>query len=255
MRLYADCLEMHGEEKRNLHEMGVIVHPQTMQDKIVGDQADFRTLECSPAVFTIMDGGDRDAMLTSLGLNLAWARADFAERICTLDGRKHVNPGEAWKLRRETWEEFLHTDTAGFDRTPRFAYTYSERFGLNINTFYTTKPSEPLLVRLVRELREKPDTRQGILPVFNALVDSTNMGGVKRIPCSMHYQFMRRENKLKAMYVMRSCDFMTHFPYDIWMALELQHAIATHLDIDPGHFTFFAGSLHIYAKDADLGVF
>jgi len=242
MRIYETCREMHSEEKRNLHEMGTKVHPQTMQDKEVSHDPKFETLELAPAVFTILSGKDRDEWLIELGCNLKWANQEFWERVrLTIDGDHGINPGQAWRERAEVWKPFLHND--------QFSYTYSERFGRILGRRYGA------LQKVCQELQARPDTRQAVLPVFCTPLDMPNMGGIARIPCSMHYQFMIRRHQLDLMYVMRSCDFVTHFPYDIWMALELQSAVATKLGYESGRFTFFAGSLHIYAKDADPGVF
>jgi len=245
MRIYHNCTEMHSEVKRDLHEMGTLVHPQTMQDKDVADDEGYRTLELSPYEFTILDGSDRDQWLRSLRLNLEWCHHDFAERTRTLDAfASPVNPGKAWALRRETWEEFIEPNG-------RFAYTYSERLGYQIGA----GGGSTLIERVLDELQRNPDSRQCVVPIFHAELDTRNMGGKHRIPCSLHYQFLRREGGLRMLYVMRSTDFVTHFPYDIWMALELQSLFAKKLGIAAERFVFFTGSLHIYAKDADPGVF
>ena len=111
------------------------------------------------------------------------------------------------------------------------------------------------LDRVVTELMNHPDSRQCILPIFDARDDLPNLGGIKRVPCSLHYQFAIRDGELRIFYVMRSSDFATHFAYDIWMALELQHYIAGLLDKHPGRMTFFTGSLHLYKKDWDRETF
>ena len=236
MRIYADVFEMHSEVRRDIHEMGVVVHPATMQDKDVRDDLGYQTLELSPCVFSVLSGAKRDLWLDSLGLRLDWAHQDIVERLAGFrpEEREPVNPGAAWKHRAETWEPFLHSG--------RFAYTYSERlFGS--------------IVPIVNLLRDNPDTRQAVMPIFNATLDIPNVGGRARVPCSMHYQFLRRRGALECIYVMRSSDFLTHFPYDIWMAFETQANVAVALGIPLGPLTFFSGSLHIYRKDADPGVF
>lgn len=242
MRIYANCMEMHSEVKRDLHEMGIKVHPQTMQDKQVADNPDFETLELSPCDFTILDGRDRDDLLVHTGKRLDWAKAEFEERV---DGGTH-NPGSAWELRRETWAQFIHNG--------EFAYTYSERFGQPLHSKRGEFCGSPLDI-VVRELREHPDTRQAILPMFDGYTDLPNLGGKARVPCTLQYQFLIRAGELRMIYTMRSSDFATHFPYDIWLALQLQEYVASVLTIAPGRFTFFTGSLHLYAKDADPGTF
>jgi thymidylate synthase len=242
MRIFATCREMMSEMNRDIHEMGTLVHPQTMQDKDVRDDPAYRTLELSPAVFMVLDGSDRDAMVLNAKGNLKWCEEDFKERVGI--GGDRINPGKAWMLRRETWEPFIHNG--------EFAYTYSERINRRVGG---GSPDDSALERIMHELEKNPSTRQAILPIFNADLDTPNMGGKARIPCSLHYQFMRRRDQLDMIYVMRSSDFHTHFVYDIWMALELLAYVADELGVPVGRFTFFSGSLHIYQKDADLGAF
>lgn len=238
MRIYANCLEMHNEVKRDLHEMGTLVHPQTMQDKDVADDPNFETLELSPYDFMIVDGSDRVQLLEKLGLDVQWFHDEFDERVSGMQ----ENPGEAWKLRRATWEEFIHDGT--------FAYTYSERMGRKIHRVDDFAGTSALDV-VIGELRERPDTRQAILPIFYGNDDLANAGGFARIPCSMHYQFTIRQNELRIFYIMRSSDFATHFAYDIALALELQAYVADVLRLKAGRMSFFTGSLHLYRKDWD----
>jgi len=244
MRLYRNCQEMYSDVRRDIHEMGTLVHPETMQDQHVANDPRYATLELAPYTFMILDGNDRNSFLSHVGGNLSWAQQEHAERVGpAFADERGINPGEAWKLRRETWEPFLHEG--------HFGYTYSERFAQFADH---TKDDYSILHRVYRELLEHPNTRQAIVPVFSPR-DVGAIGGVRRIPCSMHYQFMRRGDQLLMHYVMRSSDFLTHFPYDIWLALQLQWDFAERLNLTPGRFTFFTGSLHLYAKDADLGVF
>jgi thymidylate synthase len=122
-------------------------------------------------------------------------------------------------------------------------------------------------------LEVHPDTRQAIInihsnicptfgvkgaaisPVFGS-ADLENTGGLGRIPCSMYYQFIRRNNALNLIYTMRSCDFLVHYPIDLMLALRAQTHVAQILGIKPGAFTHFIGSLHAYQKDmSKRGIF
>lgn len=249
MRIFANMSEMMNEVRRDLHELGTLVHPQTMQDLNVAGDPDYATLELSPYGFMIINGSDRASVLEAMGGNLEWLNAEFRERmglaVCETE-RGNYNPGEAWTLRRETWGRFIHDGV--------FAYTYAERFNRNLAS--DDSPEwESILSGLLHELTEHPDTRQAILPMFDGMTDLPNMGGKARIPCTMHYQFLRRQHGLDVIYVMRSSDFNTHFMYDIALALELQAYFAKLLNSRVGRLTFFTGSLHLYKKDADPGVF
>jgi thymidylate synthase len=72
----------------------------------------------------------------------------------------------------------------------------------------------------------------------------------------MYYQILVRVSKVDLVYTMRSCDFLTHFPVDIFLALLLQDWFANKLNLATGIFTYFVGSLHAYQKDMKLrGIF
>jgi len=72
----------------------------------------------------------------------------------------------------------------------------------------------------------------------------------------MYYQFYIRDNKLHMIYTMRSCDFLTHFIYDVYFSIFLQSYVADNLNLNMGTFTHFIGSLHAYKKDmAERGIF
>lgn len=249
MRIFANCKEMMSEMKRDIHEMGTLVHPQTMQDLSVEHDPGYATLELSPASFMILDGSDRDQMIEDAKASLAWCQSDFDERVF----KDRENPGTAWKHRRETWERFIHNG--------KFAYTYSERLWRRLQDRSipfiegNLAPTRPAIHAIIQELVKHPETRQAVLPIFNGDLDLCNLGGKARVPCSLHYQFLRRRGQLDIIYVMRSSDFNTHFVYDIWQALELLGYVAERISAPVGRMTFFSGSLHIYRKDADEGTF
>ncbi len=223
MRIYQNCMEMLSEVHRDLFEMGQTVKPRTMQDKNIEGNEDFETLELSSYPFAIESPLDIDEMIQHRGLNIEWCRRDFEERTSTAD----INPGEAYKLREE-WEEFVHGG--------KFAYTYNERL------IYQLRET-------IKLLKFDPDTRQAVITIYEGGKDVHNRGGIKRVPCSMYYQFMVRNGALDCVYTMRSSDFMTHFPYDIWHAVMLQNLIAKEIGFPAGKLTFFSGSLHAYKKD------
>jgi thymidylate synthase len=112
---------------------------------------------------------------------------------------------------------------------------------------------------IIEELKKNPDSRQCIIELHSP-EDYKNMGGKKRIPCSLEYIFQIRKNaygipKLNISYTMRSCDFYSHFRNDIWLACELRDYIANKIDVQSGMFTMFIASLHMYKKDWEQGVY
>lgn len=233
MRMYADPLEMVKEVERDLFEMGVQVHPETMQDRVVAGDDDYRTVELFSYAYSVtnleLDGLRR--MVEYLGGNLAWAEAELRDRV----SQEWVNPGDAWKMAEGTWGAFV--------RDGQFAYTYNERL-------------REQLPQVVRELRVRPNTRQAVVTMYDRHQDVGNWGGKDRVPCSLHYQFYLRAGRLNVIYSMRSCDFLTHFVHDVYLAAGVLRHVADAVGVPVGTLTHFLGSLHAYSKDMESrGIF
>lgn len=226
-RIFENMKEALNEIERDLMEMGIKVHPHTMQNKLVKNNDDYSTLEVQNYSFMILDLSDKNKCVS----NLKWCEAEFKERIYPNSG----NPGDAWRIRPEVWSEFLNFDG-------KFDYTYSER----INDYNQ-------LNLVIKELKENPDTRQAIIHV-HAPKDIKVMRK-DRIPCSMYYQLMIRRESLDIIYNMRSSDFDTHFAHDIWLADELRKYIADSVGLLPGLFHMNIGSLHRYKNYTKKHVF
>ena len=236
MRIFANCSEAIAEIERDIYVRGRLVHPERMQDKDVKHDDSFITKELTCYTFTILDGRDRDAMLKKFDIPKEYVQREWNDRLSGIMSEL-ANPGIAWKITPKLWKQYL-------DREGKFDYTYSERF-------YEYK--QPEFVR--EELRKHPNSRQGIVSIYNPNHDARNIGQ-KRIPCSMYYQFMIREDKLNLIYTMRSCDFLNHFGADVWLAFEFQRWMAGQLLRKPGNLTMFIGSLHVYKKYMrKMGVF
>ncbi len=227
-RIFENMKEAINEIERDIMEMGIYVFPHTMQNKVVKDDENYSTKEVQNYSFTILDLKHKNAMLDEK--NLKWCCAEFNERI-DVDGA-FVNPGKAWKIRQDTWEEFLVDG--------KMDYTYCER----MNAF-------DQINKVVDELSENPDSRQCLIHInfpSDCLVWQKN-----RIPCSVYYQLMIRRGKLDIIYNMRSSDFYSHFKNDIWLADELRNYIANKIDIEPGLFMMNVGSLHAYKNYGHKG--
>ena len=225
MRIFQDATEMIREVERDLWEMGIRVQPETMQDLVVEGDDSYETVELQGYGYMLTSLGfpELESMVRYLRGNLGWADAEFSDRISAY----YINPGSTYKI-MPVWEQFL--------RDGQFSYTYNERF----------REQLPLIVR---ELKLRPNTRQAILTMYDRHQDMNNWGGKDRVPCSLTYQFMIRRGKLNMIYTMRSCDFLTHFVHDVYLAARLLRYISKVLEIEIGTFTHFIGSLHAYKKD------
>lgn len=238
MRIYKDCLEAVKEIERDLFEMGTKVNVGSMQDI----KKEFETLEVRTYDYMIAKPLDKmkeaqDYFKLS-ELEKDYILQEFYDRT-TADRRwnlSELNPGKAWRLRPKVWFKFLNRDN-------KFSYTYAQRIMWQLRD-------------IVNLLKNDKYNRQCIVQIYNNNFDGSNRGGIARIPCSMYYQFIYREGKLNMIYTMRSCDLLTHFIYDMCIAILMLDQVATWTNMKIGDFTHFIGSLHAYKKDMDeKGIF
>lgn len=219
MRFYETFREATGEIKRDLAEMGIRVHSKTYQDKDISKDEGMVQRELQNYVYTVTKPA-----LDQLDPTQPWADAEFEERV----GGKALNPGEAYKLRPEVWNQFIQKDG-------RFGYSYSERMGNQVQAVINT-------------LKNDAESRQAYLSVWDP-VDCFYTGGIRRVPCTLGYQFQIRGGQLNATYLMRSSDFATHFQNDLYLAHKLQRHVAEKVGVPSGYYTHFIASLHVFEKD------
>lgn len=235
MRIYMNWEEAYEEIKRDLAEMGILVKPKTMQDKNIEGNSDYETKELQNYCYTLLNA--KSSEIT--GVIQPWADAEFGERIIAPsisyfeNGiRKYntINPGNAWRLREDIWKEYMHEG--------KMAYTYNERIWQNEQ-----------LEKIIARLKEDHDSRQLWLSIWDPNTDTDKLGGISRVPCSLGYNFQFRDGKLNMHYVMRSCDFNTHFINDVYLAIKLLEYVANEVGMEVGSFTHTMFSLHVYKKD------
>ena len=234
MRIYSSSYELMSEMGRELNSYGQTVKPKTYQNKNIEGNEDFVTKEIICQQYCLTSLQD-PTWLFFYSRSREWADAEFQERIDTSD---IINPGKAWELRKDLWEQFLVNG--------KFDYTYNERI------IHVIKP-------LIRLLKDDNDTRKAVLPIFNGDMDGLDTDcydGSRRIPCSMYYDFLIRQNGkgekvLHICYHQRSSDFVTHFGNDVYLAWRLMEYVAKEVGVKPGHLYHTIDSLHTYQKDWD----
>lgn len=221
-RLFADFPEAQNEITRDLAELGTDVWTETMQDKDIKGDPDFMTKELTNYTYTVLKPNYTEIE----GTHDEWVQQEWEDRLLG-----ELNPGRAWQLRRDVWDQFREMRGA----FGTFSYTYSQRMGGRH------------LDKLINELVRHPHSRQLWLPVWWNVDE--NRRGDRRVPCSLGYWFVQRDGALHQTYVMRSCDFYTHYANDVALATMLLHYMAKRTNFKVGTFTHFLGSLHVYSKD------
>ena len=148
MRIYSNCREAVKEVERDLWELGITQRTTSMQDKVIQNDEDYYTKEMTAYSFQITDPfPDSEEFIKYLFPDdweriLSWCKNELLERVADYP----VNPGQAYKIRADIWDEYLH---AG-----KFAYTYNKRI-------------RPQLKRIIQELEKHSGTRQAILEIHN----------------------------------------------------------------------------------------
>ena len=233
MRIYQHFAEAYSEIQRDLAEMGIRLHPKTYQDQHVEHDPGFDMLELQNYAYTILNPDP-----TAINTTQPWANAEWEERVEGING-KPVNPGEAYKLRANVWETFLHQNP---DSPALFAYTYAERFANCSQVRY-----------VLEALQNDQDSRQGWISMWQSY-DSMSLGGKSRVPCSLGWQLQIRGGSLHIHYIQRSADFVTHFQNDVFMSMMLHRYCAKQLGVPVGRYAHTIFSMHMFKKDAE-GVF
>src|SRR5262252_1902386 len=197
--------------------------------------------------------------------NMPWAEEEFNERV----GRTPRNPHYSLQLWPWWHGQDVHTMEEG-----QFTHTYSERFwpkragefagDKSCNPAYGVRYEYGDLDDVLALLQKHPHTRQATLPIFFPEDTGAVHGG--RIPCTLHYHFMLRDDSLHIWYPIRSCDAIRHFRDDVYMAMRLCQWVIEQLrvrdnDYDaqelwegvaPGVLSFTAYSFHAHMGDWHL---
>lgn len=241
MRIYKTLLPAVQEVYRDLLVRGITVECNSYQDKkLEGDDrfvkelmgVDFRIttplLERDELIkYAFKDDADRI---------IEYCKQEIADRC----SGQPLNPGNSYKIRSDMWTKFLEDGN-------KFSYQYAERLWTN-NQFRT----------VIDTLKNDSGTRQAVLSVWNPDLDmkAEKLGGGNRIPCSLFYQFMIRNNRLHCQYFMRSNDALGHFPIDLYCATGLMEYVVNELkntypDLKVGSLSYMACSFHCFKWDME----
>lgn len=233
MRVFIKPIEMLREVERDLFEMGTRYQTATVQDKQVADDPRFQTIELMGYSYCLTQWDEvlLREMLTYPGIlnRLEWCVEELDERL-GYQPFVPLNPGRAWTIEKEFWKRFLRDD--------KFSYTYAERWQWQIPY-------------VISELRQRPNTRQAILTMYEQSRDLMNWGGRDRVPCSLTYHFMMREGRLNLIYQQRSCDFVNFFAPDVYFAIGLLDHVAKEVNVPSGQFIHNINSLHAFRGDLE----
>lgn len=181
--------------------------------------------------------------------NLPWANDHFLERV----GGLPINPGKEYK----NWPFYKskERDLKFRAKEEKFSHTYMSRLwcpkmkGMNGNWGN--------LGDVVELLHREPSTRQAFVTLWHP-EDNGALNG--RVPCTIGYNFLLRDNHLHISYYIRSCDYLRHFRDDVYMSIRLTFWIIEELRkkdknwdrVTPGTLFMTAASFHMFENDYNM---
>lgn len=236
MRIYQTLYDAVNETARDLKVRGITVRCKSYQDKkLEGD--DQLVKELIGVAFKV----DKPLLHREEVIHYLFPDEEEAKKIikyCKQEIKDRtsgipMNPGNSYKIRADLWNNFL-------EGTGKFSYQYAERL-------WTNEQFE----HVINTLRNDENTRQAILSIWNPDIDmdGTKTGGLSRVPCSIFYQFLIRNNRLHCIYFLRSNDMLSHHGIDLYVCTGIMEYVVKRLkDIYPnlkvGSLTYECGSLH-----------
>jgi len=111
------------------------------------------------------------------------------------------------------------------------------------------------LMQAANALKSNPDGRQVVLQIWDATRDFPLDNGIpasEDIPCNVCSMLKIRDGKLEWSQIMRSNDVFKGLPYNFVQFTSLQEVLAGWIGVEPGTYTHFSDSLHVYEQDMDL---
>ncbi len=209
-------------------------------------EVDDPMLEVCNMFFDIKMPENKEELIKGCRPDLPWAEDHFQERV----GGKPLNPGDQYY----NWPYYDHSQDDGRFREGhfkgQFSHSYMERYwpprdlkGIRYN--YGD------LYHLVQRLNKNPLTRQAYFAVWYP-EDQVERG--ERVPCSLGYHFLIRQNKINVTYHIRSCDIRRHFHNDIYLTMRLaqwvRDKLKTHFEM--GNLYMWIGSLHCFSTEKSM---
>ncbi len=219
--------------RETLYHYGSIVKTNNWQ----GDAAPFDFLEILNLNIEMPMCKDLEELTKQTQPFLPWASDHFDERV----GGLPLNPPPS----HTNWLK----DTEDYMEDEKFSHSYPERMwskGLHKGIRFDIGDLNDAVTLLKNDLH----TRQCYIPIFFP-EDLSAAKDNKRIPCTLGWHLIVRDNKMHCHYPMRSCDAIRHFHNDIYFANRLVMWMIDQIgkDLEPGAIMFSSTSFHCFNND------
>jgi hypothetical protein len=241
---------------QQMYDYSYEVHTEKWQGKEIKHDPKYTMIETLNLSFSCQMSPDIKVIGEQIKPNFEWADEHFEERV----GGLPLNPPPShvrWPYAQKNNEEF-----GGLEK---FSHTYPERIWPK---FASDIPNSKMSgIRydygdfndVISLMHREPFTRQAFLPIW--FPEDTGSVTGERVPCTIGYHFIRREEWVHVVYYIRSCDFFRHFRDDIylcakkvfWLIEKLREKDPENWNhVKPGMLTMHITSLHAWAVEKPL---
>ena len=215
----------------------------------------YKSFEVENVSFTAPIPDTKEDLAKEVEPNLEWADEHFGERVSGIA----MNPMPSY-VRWPFWvkDSNFSLEVDG----KKFSHTYAERFWPK----FVKKNKVRKGIRfdygdtndVVNLLARDPYTRQAFLTIWHP--EDNGQVHKMRVPCTIGYHFMMRDDHLHMHYVIRSCDALRYLRDDTYMACRLGQWVLDRLrekdtwweNVKMGDYTFHCFSLHIFQGDIPI---
>jgi len=232
------------------------VNTGTWQGQDVSEKPELDAKELYNQIYTTRIPKTVEDMVIKYEPNLPWADKHYAERIGGLP--LNPPPSEAeWPFAVKGNEDskkgkiFSHTYPERF--WPAFANSHPN-FGLSGVLKFGIRFAYGDFQDVINHLINNPGSRQAYLPIW--FPEDTGVVHGERVPCTLGYHFLVRNNEVNVTYFIRSCDLLRHFNDDVYMAARLALTVSEALNCHwkdeffyPGTLTMHIVNLHVFRAD------
>lgn len=253
IKIYPDFKTLIPKLEDNLVNFGRLVDSNSWQ----GQTNTQKFVEMQNVAFQVPMMAHKDQLEKDIHPNIPWAEKHFQERIKGVP----YNPGETYKL----WPYYKNIEAKGHrSEGEKFTHTYMERYWPKHAGEISRIPNEMLGIRfeygdlkdVINLLYNDLTTRQAYLPVWFPEDTGAVHGG--RVPCSIGYHFMVRNNMLYVNYQLRACDLVRHFRDDMYLTCRLAKHVLRKINdrigpnIELGTLAVNIQSLHCFESDIKM---
>lgn len=200
------------------------------------------TIEIANSFFKVEMPDTMKELALMTKADIPWAEDHFQERI----GGLPLNPGVQW----ENWPHYKkEVNDPLFKSNGKFSHTYMERYWPEeVFGRYEVGNYRDIIERAIVD----QTSRQLYLSVWWP-EDQSNVES-RRLPCTLGYFFLIRQNKVHLTYFIRSCDILRHFRNDVYLSIRLAQDFREKVNpnLSMGTFSMWIGSLHCFKSEKEI---